>query len=228
MKFLSLAFATANIVRCTFATMAIHNETRFGLTFSSTTITASRFVSADAVNLTRFPITNEYQDFYRYETMRPMVNNLTEQLSYAPEFSAISLPSVLRRDSWYGATGAVFGESEYVTKLSTTHQAACWAYGFLEGRNLGRALDDCKEDGPENYILVLEFEAEYLYAWLVNVAFELGAYWDDEKKFCERCGEKFRKVRASPEQTTLHAWMNITAWLILLRRKSATRFTMTN
>jgi hypothetical protein len=217
MRYISLASATASFVQCSFATMSIHDESRFGLTFSPTFITASRFVSADAdaVNLTKYPTTAEYQDFYRCEiyatsasldatndtdfhsmlneTMRPIVDNLTHQLGYAAEFSALSLPTIWRQYTRYGAVTAVFGP-DYVTKLSSTHNATCWAYGFLEGRNLGRALADCNEDGPENYVLVLEFEAEHMYAWLINVDFEIGKYFADRRKFCERCGEENRKV----------------------------------
>jgi hypothetical protein len=81
--------------------------------------------------------------------------------------------------------------------VSLTQDAACWAYGFIEGKNLGRPLKECTERGPDSFVLVLVFEAEYMHAWLMDVAFELGTYSHDEEKFCRECGEKYRNASVS-------------------------------
>lgn len=50
--------------------------------------------------------------------------------------------------------------------------------------------------GPSNLILLLEYEKEYLYVWLKEVAFGMGTYPVDSQIFCEECGGRFREVRA--------------------------------
>jgi len=222
MRSLLLSLAMVNLVQSSDTTMLTQHETRFGLTFTPTTIIASRFVSANIVNLTKFPTTAAYRDFYLHEVyatgaslrdtndadfrsianeaIRPLVDSLTEQLGYAAEFTALSLQSVVRRYFWSGVVAAVFGP-DYITKLRATQSAACHAYGFLEGRILGRTPEECNEEGPENYVLVLEFEADYMYAWLMEVAFDLGNYATDRNKFCEMYGEKYRQVRCGFDQS---------------------------
>lgn len=76
-------------------------------------------------------------------------------------------------------------------------QVACQAYEFLEGKNLNRTAKECtgKHDEPESYVLVLEYEEEYLFAWVVNVDFELGGgYYSDEREMSRGCGAGKRVV----------------------------------
>jgi hypothetical protein len=66
---------------------------------------------------------------------------------------------------------------------------------FLEGRNLGRPAEDCHEDGPPSFVLLLEYESEYMYVWLMDVTYELGVYSVEQEQFCGDCGERERGVR---------------------------------
>jgi hypothetical protein len=98
--------------------MASNTEPRFGIYFSATTITASRFNSSDSLELMKFPASAEYQTYYRdavqnfgvanhgtnnadfdsiiTNTMRPLTEALENQTGHVPEFSALILPSVFK------------------------------------------------------------------------------------------------------------------------------------
>jgi hypothetical protein len=65
---------------------------------------------------------------------------------------------------------AIFQNSECTIKAGPAREAACHGFGFVGGRNLRRAPQECHEDGPENSILVLQYEKEYLYAFFLEVA----------------------------------------------------------
>lgn len=43
-------------------------------------------------------------------------------------------------------------------------------------------------------MLLFEYEKEYLYAWLMQISFELGVPIADQKKICKDCGEGHSEV----------------------------------
>jgi hypothetical protein len=210
---------TTVLILFTCVSMASNTEPRFGISFGATTITASRFNSSDSLELMKFPASTEYQTYYQNavhnfrvanhgtniadfdsiitNTMRPITEALENQIGHVPEFSALILPAVLRRPAWNAASTVVFRDAAYIKKVSLTRDAACWAHGFLDDRNLGRMAEEYTERGPDSFVLVLEFQAEYMHAWLMDVAFELGTYSHDEETFCRECGENYRVVSMS-------------------------------
>jgi hypothetical protein len=191
-------------------------ESRFGVSFSPTTITASRFNSSGSTELTAVPASSDYQAHYRgvvhslqglphhsdainitsvfRDAIRPVTENLVEQLGHAPEYAALFLPSVFDARTESAAVEAIFTNVQYATRAGPSWIATCYGYGFLEGKNLGRPSHECTEDGPENFIIVFEYEKEYIYAWLLVVAFELGTYPVMEERFGKDCGEEYREV----------------------------------
>ncbi|KAH7384460.1 hypothetical protein BKA66DRAFT_462239 [Pyrenochaeta sp. MPI-SDFR-AT-0127] len=191
-------------------------ESRFGLSFSPTTVIASRFNSSGSIELTEFSASSEYQTYYRgavhklhvsdhdideanvksifHQTISPITESLNEQIGHVPEYAALFLPSIFDSRTRIAAADAIFLDAHYATKTGSSRQAACYGYGFLEGKNLGLPPYECTENGPENFIFVLEYEEEYMYAWLLDVAFELGTYYVKQEKVSKGCGEGYRKV----------------------------------
>lgn len=56
-------------------------------------------------------------------------------------------------------------------------------------------MHECTDNGPNNLVLLFEYESEYLHAWLVEVEFELGVYYPQQEKICKECGDGHREVR---------------------------------
>lgn len=112
-----LQFPLVLLSRCLFAGMSSAFESRYGLSFSSTTIVASRVNSTDSIELTAFPASSDYRNLYtqavyRYQTsddvidevnvesifestVAPMIDILTKQLEQAPEIATLFLPSII-------------------------------------------------------------------------------------------------------------------------------------
>jgi hypothetical protein len=203
-------------------------ESRFGLSFGPITIIASRFNSSNTIELTKFAASSEYRAFYgeavrRFnvsktdvddtsarsifeESIKPITEALTKRLGEAPEYSALYAPSVFDYTTRLAASEVVFQDVEYINTYTRTSpvRAACWPYHFLDGKNLGREPHECNDDGPENFIIFLEYEEEYMYAWLKLVEYELGVYQGMYSKICKGCGEKHREVRFSFQHS--HLW----------------------
>jgi hypothetical protein len=76
-----------------------------------------------------------------------------------------------------------------------SHLATCYAFDFLGGQYLRRESLELDDMGPENLILLLEYDRDDLYVWLKEVAFNIGTYAVDSEKFCRECGSQFREVR---------------------------------
>lgn len=73
-------------------------------------------------------------------------------------------------------------------------QGACEAYGFLECKHLVRDLIDCDNDRTDNSLLVMKYEEEYLYAYIVEVDLEWSVYPSAYEEICRNCGHKYAKV----------------------------------
>ncbi|KAF2829667.1 hypothetical protein CC86DRAFT_367624 [Ophiobolus disseminans] len=124
----------------------------------------------------------------------PVTLSLTKYLGHEPTYATLFIPSVFNVDLRTAAIDAVFGEDHLKrpTKYGTTDDAACHAYDFFACKHLNRAPSECNWNGPENLILHLVYEQDYLYAFFKEVAFHLKTYPVGKKEICKRCGERFR------------------------------------
>ena len=192
----------------------------FALTFGPSSISSSRYNASGSIEIIRHPVTEEYNEYYKSaidnfgaknedessatamfsRAIAPVTEYLTKHTGHKPDYTTLFVPSTFHYITRYAASLALFSEypDDWPTKMGPSHQAACQGYGFLEGRNLGRPLEDCVDEGPLNLILVLEYEADYLYAWIVEVEFEFGTFPQHFERFSKECGEHAREVsRAS-------------------------------
>jgi hypothetical protein len=211
--------------QCVAGSIITSLESRFGLSFSSRTIIASRFNSTGFIELKTFPATHEYQKYYQEtvnafkeevpkfqesgtdsdfneakvkfiftDAMKPITEILTKQLGYAPEYAMLFVPSVFGWQMRNAAADALFSDVVYAAKAASARQAACYGYGFLEGKNLGRPMTECNDDGLKSLVLLFEYEKEYLYAWTLEVEFELEVHLALREKICKACGDGYREV----------------------------------
>jgi hypothetical protein len=213
---LTLGFLVLLSTHC-LASMTLKSKGRFGITFGPNKITTARFNSSGTIELTTIPASAEYQMYYRetvqksrlsdydideakvqsifVRAMDPITEKLRQQLGYTPEYATLFMPSVFGYETFNAASDAIYPDVPYVTKTGPSRTAACFGYGFLEGRNLGRPGEDCNEDGPPSFVLVFEYESEYIYVWLMDVTYELGVYSVEQEGFCGDCGEGEQEVR---------------------------------
>lgn len=191
-------------------------ESRYGLSFGSNTIIASRFNSTGSIELTTFPASPEYQTLYTQVMHRnqasyhgvheldikstfeasvgSIIKDLTKQTGQVPEIATLFLPSIFDWKDHNIVSDTIFSDVKYATRVAPARQAACYGYGFLEGRNLGRPIHECNDSGPSSLVLLFEYESDYLCVWLVEVEFELGVYYAQQEKICKECGEGRREV----------------------------------
>jgi hypothetical protein len=125
----------------------------------------------------------------------PVTDTLKQTLGHVPKYSTFFLPSVFE-DRLRNAAADAFSldASRQPAMHGQSQLAACHAFDFLGGRYLGRASTELNDEGPENLLLLLEYEKDYLYVWLKEVAFHLGTYPVDSQKICKECGERFREA----------------------------------
>jgi hypothetical protein len=105
-------------------------ETRFGLSFSATTVTASRFNATGSIELTVFPASPGYQTLYRdavrkfqesaievdqaditsiFENdIQPITNSLNNQLGHRPEYATVFLPAIFDSETIVAAKAAIY------------------------------------------------------------------------------------------------------------------------
>jgi hypothetical protein len=128
----------------------------------------------------------------------PINQSLHKQLGHPPTYASLFLPPVFSADTRRFASDAILPryEDDVNTGEGSSSRATCYAFGFLECQNLGRAPEECRDDGdgPLSSVLLLEYEEDYLWAWLQDVDFELGNPWTHLEKLCKGCGEQFRQV----------------------------------
>jgi hypothetical protein len=213
--YFTISFFTI-LVQSAYTGTASTLETRFGLSFSATTVTASRFNTAGSIEMTVFPASPDYQTFYRdavrkfqksaievdkadirsmfEHDIQPITESLNIQLGHQPEYATVFLPAVFDTKTILAAKDAIYSNGTYGTMVAISRKAACYGYGFLEGKNLGRPISECNEDGPESLVLLFDYQKEYLYVWLMWVTFELGVYSANKEEFCRQCGEEQREV----------------------------------
>ncbi|KAH7388822.1 hypothetical protein BKA66DRAFT_558755 [Pyrenochaeta sp. MPI-SDFR-AT-0127] len=128
------------------------------------------------------------------KAVAPITERLSKQLGHMPEYTTLFIPSIFDYNVRDAAASAVFGDYfDRAVRPGWTREATCPGFGFLEGKNLGRKPEECVDGGPVNVILVFEYENDYLYAWLMEVEFELQTYPVILKEICKECGESFQE-----------------------------------
>jgi hypothetical protein len=203
------------------ADMADNLESPYGLTFTPTTVIASRFNASGSVELTKAPLGSTYREFYQHAVRNfemsidndppidkseiaslfrtavvPLTEHLRNKLGHTPEFAALFFPSVFNFSTRTAAVEGVLGEHfDRPMKDGPAWQATCDGYGFLQGKNLGRDPQECNDEGPPNFVIVLEYEEDFLYTWLLDVAFGLGVFYPEQQQYCKECGAKTWEVR---------------------------------
>lgn len=200
--------------------MASTLESPYGLTFTPTAVVASRFNASGYIELTQIPLGSTYRKFYQHvvdqydpstdndspndesgteslfrTAVVPLTERLRNELGHEPEYVALFFPSVFSFSARTAAVDGVLGDHyDRPMKDGPAWQATCEAYGFLQGKNLGRDPDECNDEGPPNFVIVLEYEENFLYAWLLDVAFGLEVCYPEQSRFCKECGAKSREV----------------------------------
>jgi hypothetical protein len=200
-------------------------ESPYGLTFTCDSVLASKYNASGSVEVVRYPTSPEYVAYYtnavdNYDKSKdqrsdaglpahmdassmfgqiitPITTSLTKREGHKPIYATLFLPSIFDHDIRDVAKDVVF-EGAYLQRaafVGSSQIAACNAYPFLEGKHIGRAPEECNDHGPENLILLLEYGKDYLYAWVKDVAFELGTYPVTNSRICKDCGEKYREVK---------------------------------
>jgi hypothetical protein len=77
--------------------------------------------------------------------------------------------------------------------------AACEAYDLFHRPDLiGRAPEDCNDDGPLNIIVGIEYEQDYMHVRLYEMVYEWEGYPPNGGEFCRECGLRFEKVCEPP------------------------------
>jgi hypothetical protein len=142
-------------------------ESWFALTFTPTSILASRFNASGDIEVTKHPASLEYQAYYHdttrlYDTcnrhspndrttttskfrraIAPVTESLGKQLGHTPDYAAIFLPAVFDHSTLLGARAALFCGNRLVSAIdyAHSHRVAADAFGFLEGKYVGPVPD---------------------------------------------------------------------------------------
>jgi hypothetical protein len=212
--------------------LAIASESPFAISVSPTTVYASHFNAANAIEILKYPTTKAFHDRYKMlvltfgapnddqhnmhreqliinSTLKPAIKAWADQLGLEqfPDVNAFFISSVFDWTFRTPAAELVFPPytPERASKEGPAQQAAYAAYGFLECRDLGRRIEECNEDGPTNLILTLEYEKEYLYVWVQSVEFEMGICPVLRKRFVRALGESYREVFALTLKRSLNS-----------------------
>lgn len=174
---------------------ASHEDRSF---FQDTIRNIDRSRDRDDYTAVNEPIeTNATIDMFR-NAIAPVNNRLQSQLGLKPTYASLFLPSIFHNSVISAAATAIL--PAYEENINTRHGphrlAALYGFHFLEGKNIGRAPDECDDYCPEIIVLLLEYERDYVYAWLMIVDVELGVYYPQAKKLRVECGERYREVSA--------------------------------
>lgn len=155
------------------AAISSTQESPYGLTFTPSTLVASRFNASGSIELARLPLGSDYHTLYQNSVQsfdqpdhdekiedknhtesifRNAITLLTEQLrkqlGYSPEYAAFFFPSVFRPAVRHTAiTGLLGGLPTRPVKDGRASQAAGLAYGFLEGETLVASWNNAMTKG---------------------------------------------------------------------------------
>lgn len=211
----------------------------FGLSFGPTVITASRYNESGLVEVTEQTTSTEYQQLFQaavqdfgvtyhdtqYEgpkheqakmvftgSSQSMTRQLKSQLGYEPEFAALIHATVMQGWLSHAAQTAIFGlHAPPTVTYGGSQKAAVQIVDFLQCEHLNRSLEECSSRGPENSLLFLEYQDDYLYAWFYDVDFEQDFYAHYYREICKDCGERFREVSHTYSITPLLANLRLSA-----------------
>jgi hypothetical protein len=200
-------------------------EGPFGITMNPTTILASRISASGTVDLSRYPATKEYISYYEDIAQRfdpqdkpsvyvdeaaismfrtafdPVTRDLTQKLGHPPKYSALVYPAIFKHPSWRAAWTAIttpLDDDDRPVKMADRARAACAGYDLFNRCDLiGRASQDCNEDGPTNLILGVEYEQSYMHIGIFEMVFEWQGYAPVDGQFCRECGIRFKHVSQS-------------------------------
>lgn len=213
MRFFNLSYCVVSFVYVR-ADTPDNLESPFGITITPSTVIASRINSSRMIELTRHPLGPAYKAVYHdavdhfdtqptkpgnstnaavfLESIKSVTKILENQLGHSPIYKSLFVPSIFHPTVRDAAAEGILTEDQLDQpfRLGWAREAICPGYGFLECRNLGRTREECVDGGAVNLIFALEYEKEYLYAWLVEVEFELQTYPAMHSKFCRECGER--------------------------------------
>jgi hypothetical protein len=217
------------------AVIADDYHSPFGVTFSPSAIFTSRYNASGFVHTTKHPTSPEYITYFNdalemysqgdkrdpltyyhsraYNTtwsvfeasIDPVTATLTKELGREPEYAALFIPSIFHRGVIGAAGEAVFRVDNQPNMIGHNPLAATAAYKFLDCAYLDRAPEECNDEGPVNYVLVLEYEKEYLGATLKEVEFYLGTFPPMGDVVCRECGERYRVVCCASRDVFLHS-----------------------
>jgi hypothetical protein len=126
----------------------------------------------------------------------PIITSLKKRLGHDPMYATLFIPSIFNDETREAAVEAIFPVNllKLATKYGATQVAAGHAYDFLGCKRLNRALEECNDDGPPSLVLLLEYEKDYMCAFVKEVAFWLGTCLVASKEICVECGERYRDV----------------------------------
>jgi hypothetical protein len=141
-----------------------------------------------------------------------ITKDLTGSLGYRPKYSTLVFPAIFSRSSWCAAYRAIrtspddddrpFDQLKIDDRpFSERHggAAACEAYDlFHRCDRLGRAPEDCNDDGPVNLIIGVEYEQSYMHVRLFEMVYDHHGYANVAEKMCLECGLRFNKVCEPP------------------------------
>jgi hypothetical protein len=108
----------------------------------------------------------------------PLTADLTERLGLEPRYLSLFLPSVFERVVVYVGRQALMDVSDSHPMTGLANQAMGLPWGFFERSKLGREPPRWSYSEPEleyrpNLVLILEYEPDYLFAFLYEVEPEM-------------------------------------------------------
>jgi hypothetical protein len=129
-----------------------------------------------------------------------VTQNMSDALGYHPIYSSLFLPAIFNQSAMRAVHRAVFtaADDERVLKTGYGWQAACEVYQFFTPPHcveyLGRAQEECNDDGPHHSIIVLEYEESFVQASLVDLVFAWEGCGTSHQMFCRECGYGLERV----------------------------------
>lgn len=168
------------LIRHSFAAMHDNVASPFGLTFSRTTINASRTNASGAIKIKTYPVTTEYTAYYHNAVSRlpssmswdkesqaavasmllyavtPITEHLTKYLGHEPEYVNLYLPSLFASGEAGVLAKILLFDKVHAFHYGSSEHAILYPYKFLDCQSLGRGPNECKNDDTESDILVME------------------------------------------------------------------------
>lgn len=129
--------------------------------------------------------------------IKKVTNTLLSSSGHAPEYATVFIPSIFNSDVHQAALQALVADGENANDLfnfGPFHKACSHAFDFLDGKQIGRTVEERNDDSILTIILVLEYEKEYLHIGTTEIVWERESFAHDRAEICLECGEQYRKV----------------------------------